>query len=146
MDEHMVLSDGETRRLRHDIIDYNRKGLSFWTIKHDGYARREMLDLLGQVQTEKPKAIQASLLGAQDQRKRWLKGNLYIRLPLFMRAFAYFLYRYILRLGFLDGIEGLIFHFLQGCWYRFYVDARIWEARQEQSKASTDFLEGQIRR
>jgi len=45
-----------------------------------------------------------------------------------VRALGYFFYRYILRLGFLDGREGLIFHFLQGCWYRFYVDAKIYEA------------------
>ena len=131
MDEHMVLSDGETRRLRHDIIDYNRKGLSFWTIKHDGYARREMLDLMGHIQNERGQAIRASLLGAQDQRKRWLKANIYARSPLFLRAFAYFFYRYFLRLGFLDGKEGLIFHVLQGFWYRFYVDAKIWEAKRQ---------------
>ena len=39
------------------------------------------------------------------------------------------MYRYVLRLGFLDGKEGLVFHFLQGCWYRFQVDSYILEMR-----------------
>lgn len=47
-----------------------------------------------------------------------------------MRAFLYFFYRHFIRLGFLDGVEGLIFHFLQGCWYHFYLDAKIYEARK----------------
>jgi len=53
-----------------------------------------------------------------------------MRLPLFCRTLAYFLYRYIIRLGFLDGREGLIFHFLQGFWYRFLIDAKILESKK----------------
>ncbi|GAB4300412.1 MAG: hypothetical protein Fur0025_40060 [Oscillatoriaceae cyanobacterium] len=41
--------------------------------------------------------------------------------------------RYTIGLGFLDGKEGLIFHFLQGFWYRFLVDAKIYELRQQKS-------------
>ena len=48
-----------------------------------------------------------------------------------MRAFLYFGYRYFLRLGFLDGRAGLVFHFLQGCWYRFQVDALLYESRSK---------------
>ena len=54
--------------------------------------------------------------------------HVYQRVPLFLRAFLYFVYRYMLRLGFLDGMPGLIFHFLHGCWYPFYTDAKIYEA------------------
>ena len=43
------------------------------------------------------------------------------------RAHWYFIYRYIIRLGFLDGKPGLIYHFLQGYWYRFLVDAKLYE-------------------
>jgi hypothetical protein len=35
------------------------------------------------------------------------------------------MYRYWFRLGFLDGRKGLVWHFLQGFWYRFLVDAKI---------------------
>lgn len=134
MDEHMALSNGRVCHLEHDIIDYNCKGLSFWTIKHEDYARREALDVMGTATADQGRGIPASLLATQDRRRRWLKKNLYGRIPLFVRAFAYFCYRYFLRLGFLDGTEGLIFHFLQGCWYRFYVDAKLWEARRSSVK------------
>jgi glycosyltransferase involved in cell wall biosynthesis len=135
MDEHMILTEGRSIQLAHDIIDENHKGLSFWTIKHDHFANREMLNLLDiRSETENNnEAIKSSLIGQQDQRKRWLKGNVYMRAPLFLRAFLYFLYRYCIRLGFLDGREGLIFHTLQAFWYRFYVDAKIWEARKLQN-------------
>jgi hypothetical protein len=59
--------------------------------------------------------------------KRWLKQKVYARLPLGLRALLYFLYRYFLRLGFLDGWQGLAFHFLQGFWYRFLVDVKVHE-------------------
>lgn len=145
MDEHIVVLEGETRHLQHDFVDHNHKDLAFWLAKHEQFARREARSLMGKAQADEPNGMQG-ILNGQPARKRWLKENIYARSPLFLRAFAYFLYRYFLRLGFLDGIEGLIFHFLQGCWYRFYVDAKIWEARQEQRKALIDSLEGQIRR
>ena len=58
---------------------------------------------------------------------RWRDG--YARLPLFVRPVAYFLYRYVVRLGVLDGRAGLVFHTLQGFWFRFLVDALILERR-----------------
>ncbi|HDM78648.1 MAG TPA: hypothetical protein ENG51_19620 [Deltaproteobacteria bacterium] len=80
---------------------------------------------------ETDRIINPHLLGDPVQRKRWFKENLYLRLPLFIRPFLYFIYRYFFRLGFLDGKEGLIFHFLQGFWYRFLVDAKIYELRKK---------------
>jgi glycosyltransferase involved in cell wall biosynthesis len=130
MDEHIVLSEGTTHNLQHDIIDENRKGMRFWTIKHEDYARREMLDLFGVANAEHGDRMEAVWYRGQTQRKRWIKNNLYARSPLFWRAFIYFFIRYIVLLGFLDGKEGLIFHFLQGCWYRFYIDVKIYEARK----------------
>jgi len=131
-EEHIVLSEGTAIRVQHDFIDYNRKGLSFWTDKHAHWAIGEMLDVLSMMGegTLPAGTVRATLFGSQEQRRRWLKTRLYARLPLFLRAFAIFFYRYVLRFGFLDGVEGLIFHFLQGCWYRFYVDAKIYEAKR----------------
>ena len=129
-EEHLMLSHGRTMRFHHDFTDYNRKGLSFWTDKHAHWAIGEMRDVMSMMgQGTLPyHLLRPALLGSQEQRRRWLKTRLYARLPLLVRAIGYFLYRYVLRLGFLDGREGLIFHFLQGCWYRFYVDAKIYEA------------------
>ena len=72
-------------------------------------------------------AVKPSLWGSQAERKRWVKYMVYYKTPLLRRAHWYFLYRYFLRLGFLDGREGLVFHFLQGYWYRFLVDAKLLE-------------------
>jgi len=131
-EEHIVLSEGKTIRLKNDFIDYNRKGISFWIDKHNNWAIGEMLDVMSYMgYGGLPKnTVKPSLFGTQEQRRRWLKTNVYAKMPLFFRAFFYFFYRYFFRFGFLDGIEGLIFHFLQGCWYRFLVDAKIFEAKK----------------
>jgi glycosyltransferase involved in cell wall biosynthesis len=111
MDEHIVLLEGRAEKLKNDFIDDNKKGLSDWIQKHNNYASREAADVLrGDYGTKKKK--------------------IYYRLPLFCRVFLYFFYRYFIRLGFLDGKEGLIFHFLQGFWYRFLIDSKIYEARK----------------
>jgi len=131
-EEHIVLSEGRAIRLKNDFIDYNRKGLSFWTEKHTNWAIGEMYDTFALMEGKSlgNSTINPSLFSSQEKRRRWFKKNIYARFPLFLRTFLYFLYRYFLRLGFLDGIEGLIFHFLQGCWYRFYIDAKIYEAKK----------------
>jgi glycosyltransferase involved in cell wall biosynthesis len=129
MDEHIILSQGEVANLKHDIIDENQKGLTFWTDKHNRYADREVKDLLGVTLDEQDDLLNTNQFSQAGQR-RWVKKNLYGRSPLFLRAFIYFLMRYIIGLGFLDGIQGLIFHFLQGFWYRFLVDAKIYELRK----------------
>lgn len=68
---------------------------------------------------------------SQASQRRWVKKNLYSQSPMFLRSFIYFLLRYTVGLGFLDGLEGLIFHFLQGFWYRFLVDAKIYEHQRQ---------------
>ena len=60
------------------------------------------------------------------QIKRALRG-LFLRVPLFVRSFGFFTYRYIFRLGFLDGKAGLIYNVLQTFWYRFLIDAKLYE-------------------
>ena len=70
-------------------------------------------------------------LKEQAMFKRWLKENIYTKTPLFVRPFFYFFYRYIIRLGFLDGWRGLQWNFLQGLWYRFLVDAKIYEVESK---------------
>ncbi|MCL5778824.1 glycosyltransferase family 2 protein [Limibaculum sp. FT325] len=124
MDEHVILSAGREFDLAHDIIDENRKGLGFWTAKHNGYADREVEDILSGAPDD------PAGLSGQARRTRLLKNRLYLRLPLFFRAWAYWMYRYVLRGGFRDGIPGLVFHFLQGFWYRFLVDAKLVERRR----------------
>jgi glycosyltransferase involved in cell wall biosynthesis len=131
MDEHIVLSQGQAVKLRGDLIHEIPKSLSDWTRKHDGYAARECKQILSPASDEPlPTSPQAS-------RKRVLKKGLYLRLPAFYRAFCYWFYRYFLRLGFLDGKEGLIYHFLQAFWYRFLVDAKLYEFEKQAGGSQT---------
>ncbi|MFI3222874.1 MAG: hypothetical protein QX191_07545 [Methylococcaceae bacterium] len=52
---------------------------------------------------------------------------LYYKLPIGLRALSYFIYRYLFRLGFLDGVVGFYFAFFQAFWFRMLVDAKIYE-------------------
>jgi glycosyltransferase involved in cell wall biosynthesis len=122
MDEHMLLDHGRVIRLEHNLVDENRKGLSFWTDKHNRYADREIKDLLALAEGETGESV-----GGQAGRRRWAKEKLYARSPLFWRALVYWFYRYIILLGFLDGKAGMVFHFLQAFWYRLLVDAKLYE-------------------
>jgi hypothetical protein len=124
MDEHAILN-GEAGYLENDLVDHNLSGLGVWTEKHNKYAQREAAAYLEHVKEA------VSLGGGQAESKRWLKNNVYYRMPLFLRAFLYWFYRYFIRLGFLDGKEGMIFHFLQGFWYRFLIDAKICERKMK---------------
>jgi glycosyltransferase involved in cell wall biosynthesis len=123
--DHHFYVNGRTRLLQHDLIEANLKedDLAFWIAKHCRYAElmateehRRSDDTTRQGAGGRP-----SLTGTPDQRSLWRK-RLWARLPLFVRPWLYFGYRYVLRLGFLDGRQGLVFHFLQACWFRFMVD------------------------
>jgi glycosyltransferase involved in cell wall biosynthesis len=126
MDEHIVV-DGRVEHIDADIIDDNLNSLSWWVDKHNGYATREVIDnvLAGEEQEREPDLH----MSAQAKVKRWMKESVYNRLPLGVRPGLYFFYRYFIRLGFLDGRQGLVFHVLQGFWYRFLVDAKLLEVR-----------------
>jgi glycosyltransferase involved in cell wall biosynthesis len=126
MDEHIVV-DGPVAHLAGQIIDDNRKPLDWWTAKHNAYASREVVDILNQRHGFLPE--QAAPSGAAGV-KRWIKDNLYARLPGGLRAGAYYLYRYILRGGFRDGAQARAFHVLQGFWYRYLVDAKLAEVER----------------
>jgi glycosyltransferase involved in cell wall biosynthesis len=126
-DQHFIVA-GRVERLRNDYIDTVTSDLSTWTRRHARWAELEAAETAATVQGNG--RVHPRLLGTAIERKRWLRERLFWRAPLFARAFGYFAYRYFVRLGFLDGVEGLIFHFLQGCWYRVLVDAHVYEARR----------------
>jgi glycosyltransferase involved in cell wall biosynthesis len=138
MDEHIKVS-GQVVRFAGELIDDNLQSLTWWTEKHNRYASREAVDLLNLQYGFMPQDTVAQLQGAgQAGLKRWLKEVVYARLPGGLRAFAYFLYRYVIRLGFLDGQEGTAFHFLQGFWYRYLVDAKLREVRRYMKQNNMD--------
>ncbi|HEY4088935.1 MAG TPA: glycosyltransferase family 2 protein [Bryobacteraceae bacterium] len=123
-DQHFIVK-GTVGRLRHDFIDTAAGDLSSWSQRHFRWAAAEATEQRA-AQTEGER-VAARLGQGPIARRRWLRDRLYARASLFVRPAAYFFYRYILRLGFLDGKEGFVFHCLQGFWYRFLVDAMLWE-------------------
>lgn len=130
MDEHIVLSSGKSVQMELDFVDDNLNNLSWWTTKHNNYSGREVVDYFrDQVELDPEESVEPRFWGSDAERKRWLKIR-YKKFPLFVRPFLNFLYRYIFLLGFLDGKQGLIWHFLQGFWYRFLVDAKIDEVKR----------------
>lgn len=132
MDEHIQLSEGITVKMTGEFADDNLNNLSWWTQKHVGYAIREAVDLLDMEYdlTGAARGDESRHISEQAQAKR-MKKHKYARLPLFWRSTAYFLYRYILRGGFLEGKEGFLWHFLQGWWYRTLVDAKVLELKRK---------------
>lgn len=130
MDEHVTVATGRTITLTGGFADANTGDLSFFVAKHNGYATREAIEVLAaRYGLFDGAAVSLSATGASRQasRKRWLKTQAYDRLPLWAGPLGYFLYRYIVQFGFLDGRAGLIYHVLQGFWYRFLVAAKVAE-------------------
>ena len=137
MDEHMILQEGKTVNFKYDLIDNNQKNLEWWTAKHNWYSNREVLDHQMTLENAMDESLENDATSSsQAKMKRVVKNGGYYKLPKFFRAHLYFIYRYYFKLGFLDGPEGRIFHFLQAYWYRFLVDAKLYECEKKGIKMS----------
>ena len=140
MDEHIKVF-GPTVDFKGELIDDNLNSLTWWTEKHNNYACREAVDLLNLEYHFMLHDSVASLTGGKQAGvKRWLKEVIYSRLPGGFRAFVYFFYRYVIRFGFLDGQAGTAFHFLQGFWYRYLVDAKVAELKRYMREKDVDVV------
>lgn len=131
MDEHLIITSGKTIYVDGDQTDENLNDLTWWTEKHNNYASREALNMLRMQYglDENEESVTARFWGNDAERKRWMKIR-YARMPLFLRPVLYFFVRYFIKRGFLDGKEGFIWYVLQGLWYRFLVDAKIFELKK----------------
>ena len=132
MDEHCIIFEGRTVETVHDSLHHDYKGLSAWIEKHNNYSTREMQDYFNSLSDDAATGLGAEHdLDAKAKFKRFLRWKVYYRFPAGFRAWAYYFYRYYVRLGFLDGREGKIFCFMQAYWYRFLVDAKIYEQEKK---------------
>ncbi len=133
MDEHCIIYEGRTVEVTHDSLHHDYKGLSAWIEKHNNYSTREMQDYFNSLANGAATGLKAEHdLDAKAKFKRFLRWKVYYKFPAGFRAWAYYFYRYYIRLGFLDGREGKIFCFLQAYWYRFLVDAKIYEKQMSE--------------
>jgi len=126
--EHVVV-DGPTRRLNNPLIHHNVESLSRYIQKHNEYSNWEARVW---VESEPREQLPPSLFGTQAQRRRWLKQK-FLRLP--GAPLWLFLFKYVFRLGFLDGIPGLIYCGFQAVQV-FHVKAKIFELQQARGKES----------
>jgi len=140
MDEHMYLTDGRTVTFKGGFADHNLLDLTFFTAKHNSYASREALDALSQrLKLFEPQiALTGESTATQAKIKRFFKESLYNRLPFEISATLYFLFRYVIQLGFLDGRAGFMYHVLQGFWYRYLVGAKLREMELAARRAKSD--------
>jgi len=132
VDEHLLV-DGGTARLKHDLLHEDRRPLSRWVERHARYAALAAADL----EHRTPGSDVSPRWWTREpvERSRWWYDRVYRRIPLGGRALAYFWYRYVLRGGFLDGREGLIYYVMQALWYRILIDANVLEARRAAAAA-----------
>jgi len=133
--DHRFIVEGETMIWKDGyLVEENLKenAISFWINKHNKYS-----DLVAQDELDKRENISSQqrgdLFGNPDQKVAAQK-RFWLKMPLLLRPFLYFFYRYVLKFGFLDGRTGFIFHFLQAFWFRFLIDVKIIELQKQKEK------------
>jgi glycosyltransferase involved in cell wall biosynthesis len=130
-DQHFVV-DGAVQKLAGDLIDVLTTNLVTFSQRHVRWAALEATEQ--EVAAEGAGRLRGKLTSGNPILVRRRFREAYDRMPILVRPVLYFLYRYVVRWGFLDGREGLVFHVLQGFWYRFLVDAMILENRLRLSR------------
>lgn len=123
INEHIRVK-GTTGKLLNDFADNNHKDFTDWLSKHNKYATFEAEQLA------LPSQNLGRLTGSQAERKQWIRERIWSTLlPPLIRPFFYFIYRYLIRLGFLDGKIGFIFHFMHALAYQFIIDIKYLEIK-----------------
>jgi glycosyltransferase involved in cell wall biosynthesis len=120
--EHVVC-DGLTGQLKNPLIHRNVESLFRYIQKHNEYSNWEAKVWLNRDTESGQQALQPAFWGTQAQRRRWLRRK-FLRVPGFPLLF--FIYKYIFRLGFLDGVPGLIYCGFQSVQF-FHIKAKIYE-------------------
>lgn len=134
MDEHTILYKGQAIYCKERFIHYDFKDITQWINKMNWYATREMQDYYefinaGDLNITTANQGNKNFNDSTISSTRKKKFNVYYKLPLFFRSWLLFIYNYIFKLGFLDGKEGFVYHYMYHRWYRTLVDAKILEQK-----------------
>ena len=132
-DQHFVCS-GPVARLHGLLHDVNAGSIGEWTARHNRWSELEVQELLRQHTSA---AVLPAQLSTDPRQRRRLYKGVYYRLPAGWRALGYFLFRYVVQLGFLDGRAGFYYDFLQALWFRMLVDAKLAETRATRTNDAT---------
>jgi glycosyltransferase involved in cell wall biosynthesis len=117
-----AVSDGPTLEVGAPILHNDRRPLSAWFAKHNNNSDREAALFVAR------REGRAALQEGVERRfvlKMWVRRNVWDRLPLLLRPFFYFSYRYVIKLGFLDGFPGLVYCLLHGFIYQLMIGIKI---------------------
>jgi len=126
MDEGVYLSSGKIKNFSNFIVNDNSKTLQRYIDKHQIYATKEAVEIIKKKYDLTNRDL-SSLENISTIRKIkiFIKENIFNKLSYPVACSIYFIYRYIILLGFLDGKKGFLYHFLQGFWYRVIVGAKV---------------------
>jgi len=113
VDEKILIKKPKIYKSELIIIDKNLKSLKFWFSKHHNYAQKEAMEYLKKKTSTSQKNTTTNAYSKRD---------FYYKFPIFLRVFLLSLYRYIIKKGFLDGINGILYNLLQTLYYRLLVD------------------------
>lgn len=110
------------------LVEENLKenDISFWLAKHNKYSDMLAKEEVERIQNLRKQTIKGKFWGSPDERIAFLK-NIWWQLPLYIRPFLFFIYRFFFQLGILDGKQGRLFHFLHAFWFRLMIDVKIEE-------------------
>jgi len=114
--------------LKNDMLHEDKKGISSWIEKHLKIAEREARRIL---EKKRAKLNFSENFEIEGREKILIREKIWDRIPLLLRPFLLFIYCYFLKLGFLDGKEGLIYHLLWALWYRLLIYIKVREIQNE---------------
>ena len=122
--EHVIV-DGNVRKLQHVLDHHNLGSLEEYIAKHNEYSNWDarVWNAGDAGRAELP----PELFGSQAQRRRWLRTKFFL-LP--GSSFLFFAYKYFSRMGFLEGIPGLIYCGLQGTQF-LHIKAKVYELKKQ---------------
>ena len=131
MDEHLEVMEGGTVTFDNMFVDDNLMSIRGFIDKHNNYSSREAALLLdAELELCPLNNWEGDTAYAKDVVMKRAQKARYAKMPLYWRSLGYFIYRYIVKLGFLDGRAGFEWDFFQGLWYRMLIDAKVAEVRR----------------
>ena len=148
MDEHLEVMEGGTVAFDNMFVDDNLMSIRGFIDKHNNYSSREAALLLdAEFELCPIDNRDNDTAYAKDVATKRAQKARYAKMPLYWRSLAYFIYRYVVKLGFLDGRAGFEWDFFQGLWYRLLVDSKVAEVRRfvKSNKIATITDEGKQR-
>ena len=129
VDEKIII-EGKSSIFNEYMIDHNLKSINYWIQKHNQYSSNEALNfLLLKYNSFFDKTTKFKEYFNSTNQVNLIKRNIYLKLPLIIRAFVVFFFRYFFCLGFLNGKSGIIYYFLRFLWYPLLVDIKIIEVK-----------------